>query len=134
MTIFGTLGIIKKFEITVQLRGIFDLMQIDEFINFYILNAPQLMWFLGAGTSRSAGMPSATDIIWDLKRRFYCNKENQDITDNELSNESIRKKIQNYFESIGCPPMWSEDEYATYFKLVLGDVCRTNLNINLDNP
>jgi hypothetical protein len=37
-------------------------------------------WFLGAGTSRSAGLPTATDIIWDLKRRFYCREENQDIS------------------------------------------------------
>ena len=96
-------------------------MELEEFINYYILNAPQIMWFLGAGASRSAGMPSATDIIWDLKRKHYCLKENREITDNELSNEAVRKKIQNYLVSNGCPPMWAEDEYAYYFNLVFGD-------------
>lgn len=96
-------------------------MTLEQFLTHYTLNAPQLMWFLGAGTSRSAGMPSATDIIWDLKRRHYCVKENRDITDNELSNEAIQKKIQTYLESSGCPPIWSEEEYSFYFKLVFGD-------------
>ncbi len=96
-------------------------MNLEDFINHYISNAPQMMWFLGAGTSRSAGMPSANDIIWDLKRRLYCLKENQDITNNELSNEAIRKKIQVYLNSMDCPPTWSKDEYSYYFKLVLGD-------------
>jgi len=39
-----------------------------DFIARYVQSAPQIMWFLGAGTSRTAGMPTATDIIWDLKR------------------------------------------------------------------
>lgn len=96
-------------------------MLIDEFLQYYTLNAPQLMWFLGAGTSRSAGMPSATDIIWDLKRLYYCTKENQSITDNELSNEAIKGKIQSYFDDLGCPAAGSDHEYSYFFKLVLGD-------------
>ncbi|MEN0053061.1 MAG: SIR2 family protein [Mucilaginibacter sp.] len=96
-------------------------MTLDEFINYYSLNAPQIMWLLGAGASRSAGMPSATDIIWDLKRRHYCQLEQQHISDNELSNDAVRAKIQNYLEANGCPPMWAEDEYAFYFKLIFGD-------------
>src|SRR5438045_3250851 len=34
-----------------------------------------LAWFLGAGTSAVAGLPTATDIIWGLKRRYYCREE-----------------------------------------------------------
>lgn len=96
-------------------------MKIEDFLNHYTLNAPQLMWFLGAGASRSAGMPSATDIIWDLKRRYYCLKEGRDITDNELSNEAVKNRIQSYLEDIGCPPLWADEEYGYFFKLVFGD-------------
>jgi len=96
-------------------------MNIDEFLSHYILNAPQIMWFLGAGSSRSAMMPSAYDIIWDLKRMYYCTKENQNITDNELSNEAIKNKIQKYLNDLGCPAPGSDDEYSYYFKFVLGD-------------
>jgi hypothetical protein len=45
-----------------------------------ICERPQnFAWFLGAGASRSAGLPTATDIIRDLKRRYYCQQENEDI-------------------------------------------------------
>jgi hypothetical protein len=37
-------------------------------------------WFLGAGASSPAGLPTATDIIWDLKRRYYCQQENEEIS------------------------------------------------------
>ncbi|MBA4054738.1 MAG: SIR2 family protein [Marivirga sp.] len=96
-------------------------MNQEEFTQYYSLNGQQLLWFLGAGAARSAGMPSATDIIWDLKRRHYCTKENRDISDNELSNEAIKNKIQSYLESVGCPSPGAEDEYSFYFRKVLGE-------------
>lgn len=96
-------------------------MNFDEFLIYYSINASKLMWLLGAGASRSSGMPSATDIIWDLKRRYYCLKQNQSISSNELSNEAIKNKIQNYLEAEGHPKLWADDEYAHYFKLLFGD-------------
>lgn len=79
------------------------------------------MWFLGAGAPRSAGMPSAGDIIWDLKRHLYCTRENRDIADNELSNEAVREKIQDYLTGNGLQSPSFEEEYAHFFKLALGD-------------
>lgn len=96
-------------------------MTLDEFLIHYSLNASKIIWLLGAGTSRSSGMPSASDIIWDLKRKYYCLKEQQLISDNELSNEAVQIKIQNYLEAQGNPKMWADDEYSHYFKLVFGD-------------
>jgi hypothetical protein len=46
------------------------------------------VWLLGAGASQSAGLPTATDIIWDLKRRFYCSEEQQAISANDLQNNA----------------------------------------------
>ena len=43
-------------------------MELSEFIQHYTLYEPQFMWFLGAGAPRSAGLPTAYDIIWDLKK------------------------------------------------------------------
>jgi hypothetical protein len=96
-------------------------MTLDEFIIYYSINGSKMMWLLGAGTSRSSGMPSASDIIWDLKRKYYCLKQQQTITDNELSNEAVKTKIQNYLEAEGNPPLWSDNEYAHYFQLVFAD-------------
>ena len=79
------------------------------------------MWFLGAGTSRSAGLPTAEDIIWDLKRRYYCLHENQSLQSHDISNKAIKNKLQSYFDSKGFPEKWSPEEYSFYFQQSFGD-------------
>jgi hypothetical protein len=79
------------------------------------------MWFLGAGTSRSAGLPAATDIIWDLKQKFYCLHENQDLQSHDINNSAIKNKIQAYMDSQGFPTLWSQEEYSFYFDLIFGN-------------
>lgn len=79
------------------------------------------MWFLGAGTSRSAGLRTATDIIWDLKRRYYCLYENQDLHSHDINNKAIKQKIQTFMDSKGFPALWSPEEYSFYFDLTFGD-------------
>lgn len=90
------------------------------FIQHYIANASQMMWFLGAGTSRTAGMPTAMDIIWDLKLGYYCREENQDIKTHDINNERIKTRIQAYMDSKGFPALWSPEEYTFYFELTFG--------------
>ena len=110
-------------------------MTLEEFLSYYSLNASQITWMLGAGASRSAGMPSASDIIWDLKRRYYCLKEDRYIADNDLSNEAVKSKIQTYLEGIGCPQMWADEEYSKYFELLFNndlEVQRNYLSNQLD--
>jgi hypothetical protein len=77
-------------------------------------------WFLGAGTSRSAGLPTATDIIWDLKRMYYCAEENQDISRQDIQLEPVRARIQSFMDSRGFPAPWSPEEYGTYFEKIFG--------------
>lgn len=98
-------------------------IQIDEqeFLRHFVQHSPQLMWFLGAGASRSSGLPAATDLIWDLKRRYYCAKENQDVQTHNVSNHAIKAKIQSYFDGRGCPEAWSNEEYSYYFELMFGE-------------
>ncbi len=92
-----------------------------EFIRHYIANAPQIMWLLGAGTSRTAGLPTATDIVWDLKIKYYCLQENQEIKQHDINNEVIRRKVQRYLDGKNFPPLWSNDEYSFYFNLTFGN-------------
>jgi len=92
-----------------------------EFLRHYLNNAPHLMWFLGAGTSRTAGLPTATDIIWDLKHRYYCLHENQDLQSHDINNNAIKRKIQAYMDSRGFPALWSPEEYSFYFGLTFGN-------------
>jgi len=78
------------------------------------------MWFLGAGTSRTAGMPTALDLIWDLKLKYYCREENQDIKNHDINNENVKRRVQMYLDSKGFPQIWSPEEYSFYFNLSFG--------------
>jgi SIR2-like domain len=87
-----------------------------------ICERPQnFAWFLGAGASRTAGLPTATDIIWDLKRRYYCQQESEDISRQDLQLDSVRSSIQSYMASKGFPAEWAPEEYSTYFEKIFGD-------------
>jgi NAD-dependent SIR2 family protein deacetylase len=70
-----------------------------EFTSLFCARPQNFAWFLGAGASASAGLPTATDVLWDLKRRYYCREENQDISRQDLQNEAIRTKIQSFMGS-----------------------------------
>lgn len=95
-------------------------LRIDErnFISHFVQYSPQLMWFLGAGTSRSSGLPTASDLIWDLKRQYYCAEENQNIQSHNVANHAIKERIQSYFDGRGSPECWSNEEYSYYFELM----------------
>jgi hypothetical protein len=92
-----------------------------QFLQHVTSAAPHLMWFLGAGASRSSGLPTATDIIWDLKRKLYCLLENQDIQEHDISNKAIQARIQSYMDAKGFPPLWDTREYSFYFEQTFGN-------------
>jgi hypothetical protein len=102
------------------MRAISDNFTEQKLLSHFIQNASQLMWFLGAGTSRTAGMPTATDIVWDLKRKYYCLQENQTIQTHDINNKAVRGKIQSYMDSKGFPSLWTPEEYSFYFDLTFG--------------
>lgn len=77
--------------------------------------------FLGAGASHSAGLPTATDTLWLMKRRYYCQQENQDISRQDIQNDAVRARIQSYMESQGFPADGADDEYCAYFENIFGD-------------
>lgn len=93
-------------------------MTFSEFVRLYPLRAKNIAFLFGAGTSVSAGMPSAWDLIWQFKRTIYCSEERYSLSlFSNLSDAAIRLQIQNYFDSKGTYP--SEDsieEYSHYFE------------------
>lgn len=80
-----------------------------------------LAWFLGAGASRNAGLPTATDLIWDLKRKYYQKAENQEIAPQDMQSEAVRSKVQTFMDSQGFPPLWADEEYSLYFEKIFGE-------------
>lgn len=93
-------------------------MLLSEFIRLYPLRAKTLAWFFGAGTSVSAGLPTAWDLVWEFKRRIYCSEEGYHISlFSNLSDPAIRNQIQSYFNSKEeYPSENSIEEYSFYFE------------------
>ena len=93
-------------------------ISLSEFVKFFPLRASGLMWLFGAGSSVSAGVPSAYDLTWDFKRRIYCAEQAYPLhLFNNLTDSGIREQIQNYFDTQGnCPPFDSSEEYSFYFE------------------
>lgn len=91
---------------------------LDDFIRRFSTRGRRLMWFLGAGASASAGMPTAFDLIWRFKRDLYVSRShgaNQISAD--LSQEAVRHRIDAHIASLeGLPPAGDKDEYAALFE------------------
>jgi hypothetical protein len=92
-----------------------------ELTSTFCIKPQQFAWFLGAGTSAVAGLPTAWDIMWDLKRRHYCRAESQDISRQDVQIEAIRERIQLYMEANGFPEEGDPGEYTTYFRKIFGE-------------
>lgn len=95
-------------------------ISLSDFLREASARPSRFMWFLGAGASRSAMMPTANDLIWELKLRQYCREEHQDIQQHDASNRQVRQRVQTYFDSKGAPPLWHADEYSYFFEREFG--------------
>lgn len=92
-----------------------------ELTDLFISRPQNFGWFLGAGVSRMSGLPTATDIIWDLKRRYYCREENQEINRQDMQSGAVKSRVQGFMDSRGFPALWADHEYTTYFEKIFGD-------------
>jgi hypothetical protein len=94
------------------------LMPLDEFLRLFPIRASSLAWFLGAGASASARLPTAGDLIWRFKRTLYCTSAKVDPrTCDDLGNEVVRARLQRYLDGTGkYPALNAPEEYASYFE------------------
>jgi hypothetical protein len=99
-----------------------DLPQIgaDDFARRFALRAGNLMWFLGAGASASAGIPTAWDMVWEFKQRLFTSQRRvSPLSVADLSSPVIRGQLQSHIDSSGhFPPPGDPDEYAALFEAV----------------
>ena len=98
-------------------------MSLDEFLRLFPIRCSSLAWFLGAGASASARLPTAGDLIWRFKRTLYCTstKVNPRSCD-DLGNQVVRERLQAYLDSTRrYPAADSSEEYASYFELTYPD-------------
>lgn len=96
-------------------------MNQSELTRIFCERPQNFAWLLGAGASCTAGLPTATDIIWDLKKRYYCSEENQDISRQDIQHDALKARIQSFMEAKGFPAEWTKNEYSTYFNKIFGE-------------
>lgn len=90
----------------------------DDFARRFSQRERNLMWFLGAGASAAAGIPTAADMIADFKQQLYISQLRISAhAVAELSNPVIRARLQAHIDSSGnLPAAGSPDEYAALFE------------------
>jgi len=77
-------------------------------------------WLIGAGASRMSGLPTANDIVADLKRQYYAQEEGVEISLQDMHNDAVRERIQTFMDARGFPAQWSAEEYSGYFDKIFG--------------
>ncbi len=92
----------------------------DDFARRFSLRSSNLMWLLGAGASASAGIPTASDMIWEFKQTLFVTQRRVSpkmVAD--LSSPAIREQLQAHIDSLGrLPAPGTPEEYAALFEAV----------------
>jgi hypothetical protein len=90
----------------------------DDFARRFSMRTANLMWFLGAGASAAAGIPTAYDMIWEFKQQLFISQRRvsaKAVAD--LSSPAIRTQIQAHIDSLGTlPKPDATGEYAELFE------------------
>ncbi len=92
-------------------------MELPTFLRLFQLRKAQVMWFLGAGASRAAGIKTAGDMIWEFKQKLYCSEKKVPLSFiTDPGDPSVQHKMQAHFDAQGkYPASEAEDEYSVYF-------------------
>jgi len=88
----------------------------DDFARLSLIRQGQLAWFLGAGTSASAGVPTAAHMIAEFKAALYASAQKLDRSDIDADDPLWIDRINRYFNSAkGFPATGDPREYEAAF-------------------
>lgn len=83
------------------------------------VQASQYAWFLGAGASAAANVPTAYHMILDFKARLFCAAIGLPRREIDPSDPLWLDRIEDHFDGKhGFPPRGHPDEYAMAFEAV----------------
>lgn len=81
------------------------------------MTSGQFAWFLGAGASASAGIPTAFDMILDFKARLFCDAIGVPRREIDPSDPVWQERIESFLDGKhGFPPNGHPDEYGVAFE------------------
>jgi hypothetical protein len=94
-----------------------------EFARVFSTRGPRVAWFLGAGASASAGVPTGYDMILDFKTRLYTEATSLTSREVDPSDPLWRDRINEFFNGQhGFPSAGDPSEYSVAFAAVYPDV------------
>lgn len=96
-----------------------DKVSSEQFARTFSQRAGQLAWFLGAGTSAAARIPTGSDMITDFKARLFCAQTGLPRREVDATDPLWDERITAYFDGAhGLPPAGDPTEYAVAFETV----------------
>lgn len=88
-----------------------------DFALMFNARSRQLGWFLGAGTSAAAGIPTGYDMIVEFKTRLFCHDTGLAVREIDPGDPLWIERIDGHFEHRGImPARGSPEEYSAYFE------------------
>lgn len=90
-----------------------------QFANQFCLRPQQQAWFLGAGASASAGIPTGYAMISDFKKRLFCQLSGIRQREVDANDPLWMDRINVFFSKRSeLPPPGDPSEYAAAFEAV----------------
>jgi SIR2-like protein len=95
----------------------------SEFSTTYALRPEQLAWFLGAGASASAGIPTGVAMIREFKKQLFCQSVGVPTRQVDSTDPLWISRIEEFFRSRPLLPAAGDpSEYSAAFEAVYPDV------------
>jgi hypothetical protein len=94
-----------------------------EFSTTYALRPEQFAWFLGAGASASAGVPTGVAMIREFKKRLFCQSVGVPTRQVDSTDPLWISRIDEFFRNRPLLPAAGDpSEYSAAFEAVYPDV------------
>jgi hypothetical protein len=91
----------------------------SQFATRFALRPHQFAWFLGAGASASAGIPTGYMMIHDFKTRLFCEGTGLPRREVDSTDPMWIQRIDDYFTKRSIlPPADDQSEYSAAFEAV----------------
>lgn len=95
------------------------LMTGGEFARVFSTRGPRIAWFLGAGASAAADIPTGYDMILDFQTRLYTEATGLTLDQVDRSDPLWNARIRAHFDGQhGFPPGGDPTEYSVAFAAV----------------
>jgi hypothetical protein len=93
-----------------------------DFALTFSTRAPRLAWFIGAGCSAAAGIPTGYDMIVDFKARLFCRDTSLPRREIDAADPLWIERICEHFDAKrGMPANGHPSEYSAFFEAVYPD-------------